>query len=177
MSSQSNAVNENTTIAESFVRANIVPNESLVASIKEASRRQDWAGRVIANVDISRHPIRSLISGKKDFESFRSFAVKQIVDKLGKGFFISISNIEVEEKTKVKYILKVRVAKMTQQERTPAPKKIIQETTPAAGDTSVADVAPAPQERPKPVAEVRPKALLNNKNAFALLCADDSDNE
>ena len=169
MSSQNNSVNANTTIAESFVRANIVPNESLVASIKDASRRHDWAGRVIAYLDITRNPIRAIIADKADFDSFRSFAVKQIVDKIGKGFFITVSKQMVEEKTKVKYFLKVRVAKMERQEpKAPKPE------APAPPTTTVPETHVV-RERVKPVEEIRPRTLLNIKNPFALLSGDIDD--
>ncbi len=174
MSSQNTSVNANTTIAESFVRANIIPNESLVGSIKDASRRHDWAGRVIANVDITRAPIRAIIADKADFDSFRSYAVKQIVDKIGKGFFVTISKQEVEEKNKVKYFLKVRVAKMERQEpktSSPAPTTTtVPETT--NNESKESQVV---RERVKPNVEIRPRALLNTKNAFALLGGDSDD--
>jgi len=172
MSSQNTTVDTNTTIAESFVRANIVPNKSLVASIKDASRRHDWAGRVIANVDITRNPIRAIIADKADFDSFRSFTVKQIVDKIGKGFFVTVSKQEVEEKTKVKYFLKVRVAKMERQEPKPPKSEAPTPTTTTVPETEEFKVV---RERVKPVEEIRPRALLNNKNAFALLGGDSDD--
>ena len=147
-----------TTIAESFYQKNILPNDHTVSSLRASNKQSDWKGRVIANIEITRSPLRPIIANTSNFFEFRRYVVSELSKKLGSGFYISVNTVEIEDNLHMRYYLKVRVSKMIKQE--PA------KTT-----------APIPQPtpiRPPVIAPMKKTSSTQKKTtSFAVLSMDD----
>jgi hypothetical protein len=161
MSTQNNEVND-TTIAESFFQKNILPNDSIISSLRDANKQTDWKGRVIANIEITRNPIRLIIAEKDNFFEFRRYVVSELSNKLGSGFYISVNTIQMEETLRMRYFLKVRVSKAVKQDLPKTTKSTASPNTTAVVQVAVT-VKCAPKKGP-------PKKI---PFSFAVLATDD----
>jgi len=99
----------------------VVPDQKTKESVQATIKKLDWTGRVIANINISRNAVRTILNDADAFKFFKKRAVQEVCKVIGQNFFVKVQMVDVEEKTTVQHFLKVRVSKKNAPTPAPAP--------------------------------------------------------
>jgi len=89
----------------------VVPDQKMKESVQAAIKKSDWTGRVIANININRNPARVILLEADAFKFFKKRVVQEVSKVIGPTFFVKVQTVDVEERMKIQYFLKVRVSK------------------------------------------------------------------